>query len=286
MGAESGRATAEQLTGCPHDCADSAADSWPWPLRIYSLSRFNLVRYGKKVEFSGKVQQKPLALLKAVIALGGRNVSAARIIDLIWPDLEPDMSYQTFKTTLHRLRRLLELEQTILFQEGCLTIDQRYCWADSWTFERLAGRVDALRSAHAPDAAPEEMARLTDRALALYSGNFLAEDSGFPWALSTRERLRSKFVRLIINAGYSWEKAGVWHKAAEYYQKGLEIDDLVEEFYQRLLVCYHRLGKRGEALVLYNRCRTVLAQQCITPTARTRAAYEAAISNQPPPDRP
>jgi len=279
MDAGSGFKAADHLTGCPHDCADIEADNWPWPLRIYTLSRFNLVRCGKKVEFAGKVQQKPLAMLKALIALGGRNINAARIIDLIWPDMEPEMSYQSFKTTLHRLRRLLDLEQTIQFQEGCLSIDQRYCWADIWTFERLAGRVDTLRAAHPPDAAPEEMVRLTDRALSLYSGNFLAEDSGFPWALSTRERLRSKFVRLVVNAGYYWEKSGVWHKAAEYYQKGLEIDDLGEEFYQRLLVCYHHLGKRGEALTLYNRCRTVLARQCITPTARTRAAYEAVIND-------
>jgi two-component SAPR family response regulator len=267
------------LTGCPDDFTDIGVNNLPWPLKVYTLSRFSLVRDGRKVEFSGKVQQKPLTMLKVLIALGGRNISAARIMDLIWPDMEPELSHQSFKTTLHRLRRLLNVEQAVQFQEGCLSMDQRYCWADVWTFERLAGRVDTLRSAHPAAAAPEETTRLTDRALSLYSGNFLAEESGFPWALSTRERLRSKFFRLVVNAGYAWERAGVWHKAAEYYQKGLEIDDLVEEFYQRLLVCYRHLGKRGEALVLYNRCRTALAMQCITPAAKTRAAYEAAIND-------
>jgi two-component SAPR family response regulator len=278
MQAENGATSADHLSGWPHDC-DSGTENGQWPLKIYTLSRFSLVRFGKKIEFSGKVQQKPLAILKALIALGGRNISAVRIIDLIWPDMDPELSYQSFKTTLHRLRRLLELEQAVMFQEGCLSIDQRYCWADIWTFERLVGLIDARRSAAAPDAPPEETARLTDRALSLYSGNFLAEESGFPWALSARERLQSKFVRLVANAGYSWEKAGVWHKAAEYYQKGLEIDDQVEEFYQRLLVCYRHLGKKGEALALYSRCRMALALQCITPSARTKAAYEAVLND-------
>jgi len=279
MAAVTGSTPANDLLGCPHDGVDCEVDDRQWPLKIYTLSRFNLVRFDKKIEFSGKVQQKPLAILKALIALGRRNISAGRIIDLIWPDMDPELSYQTFKTTLHRLRRLLELEQAVIFREGCLSIDQRCCWADIWTFERLVGLVDAHRSAATPDALPEEMARLTDRALSLYSGNFLADESGLPWAHSARERLRSKFVRLIVNAGYSWERAGVWHKAAEYYQKGLEIDDLVEEFYQRLLVCYHHLGKRGEALVLYGHCRTVLAMQCLKPTAKTKAAYEAVIND-------
>ena len=278
-GAPPGLTSASRLNGCPHNCSDSGADDWSWPLKVYTLSRFSLVREGRKIEFTGKVQHKPLTMLKALIALGGRNISAARIIDLIWPDMEPELSHQSFKSTLHRLRRLLDLEQVVQFHEGCLSIDQRYCWADIWTFERLVGRVDALRSDHLTGAATKETTRLTDRALSLYSGNFLAEESGFPWALSTRERLRSKFFRLVVNAGYAWERAGVWHKAAEYYQKGLEIDDLAEEFYQRLLVCYNHLGKRGEALVLFNRCRTTLAMQCITPAAKTRAASEAAINS-------
>lgn len=266
-----------ELNSCPQDSLDNESVE-QWPLRIYTLSRFSLVRYGKKVEFTGKVQHKPLTLLKALIALGGRNISAVRIIDLIWPDMDQDLSYQTFKTTLHRLRRLLDLEQAIMYQEGRLSIDQRYCWADIWTFERLAGLIDANRSAGTHDLSAEEIARLTDRALTLYSGNFLTEESTCPWALSTRERLRSKFIRLVVNAGYSWERAGVWHKAAEYYQKGLEIDDLVEEFYQRLMICYRLLGKKGEALALYNRCRKVFAMQCITPSARTKAAYDAVIN--------
>ena len=50
---------ATHLNGCPHDCIDSGADNWSWPLKVYTLSRFSLVRDGRKVEFTGKVQQKP-----------------------------------------------------------------------------------------------------------------------------------------------------------------------------------------------------------------------------------
>ncbi len=241
-------------TNC--DCMETGNRSWP--LKIYVLSRFNIVRNGKTIEFSGKVQQKPLAMLKVLIALGGRNIRVGRIIDLVWPEMESETSHQSFKITLYRLRRLLSHDQVIQFRDGCLSIDQNFCWVDIWEFERMVVRIDALRFANDRDLAPEEMGRLTARALSLYSGNFLV-DSGLPWALSTRERLRSKFVRLVVNSGCYWEQSGAWYKAAECYQKGLEIDDLVEEFYQRLLACYRHLGKRGEALILYNHCRSVLA---------------------------
>lgn len=249
------------------------------PLNIYTFSRFTLVLNGSTVEFAGKVQHKPLAMLKVLIALGGRNIRAPRIIELLWPDTEITDSHQSFKITLHRLRRLLGIEQAIQFQEGCLNLDQRLCWVDVWAFERLVGRVDALRSAYSCDADPEEIVSLTDLALSLYSGHFLIADKGQPWALSTRERLHSKFVRLITNAGYAWEKAGVWHKAAECYQRGLETDDRVEEFYQRLLVCYRQLGKRGEAQLLYDRCRATFALLGIKPSAITRSVYQSVISD-------
>lgn len=254
-------------------------DKWSCPLQIYTFARFNMIRNGALIEFTGKVQQKPLAMLKILIALGGRNIRQTRIIDLLWPEAEKDVANQSHKTTLHRLRRLIGYEQAVQVREGCLSLNQRYCWVDTWSFERMCGMIDTLRADNAPSALPEEAARLADKAMSLYSGHFLVADNGLPWALSTRERLRSKFVRMILNTGYFWEKSYVWHKAAECYQRGLEIDDQVEEFYQRLLACYSRLGKNGEAQLLYDRCRAVLAMLGVKPSTVTKAAYETAISS-------
>lgn len=44
-----------------------ALDEWPWPLKIYTLGRFEIVRDGTPLVFSGKVQKKPLEMLKAEI---------------------------------------------------------------------------------------------------------------------------------------------------------------------------------------------------------------------------
>jgi len=52
----------------------SELESWPWPLKVFTLGRFDLIREDRQVPFSRKVQQKPLSLLKALIALGGKEV--------------------------------------------------------------------------------------------------------------------------------------------------------------------------------------------------------------------
>jgi len=50
-------------------------EHWPWPLKIYMLGRFALIRDEVQLGFSRKAQGKPLKMLKALIAMGGLEVS-------------------------------------------------------------------------------------------------------------------------------------------------------------------------------------------------------------------
>lgn len=121
--------------------------------------------------------------------------------------------------------------------------------------------------------------RLSDKALSLYRGHFLPNDSSHPWALSCRERLRSKFLRLILRAGGHWEQHLQWQKAVEIFQKGIEVNGLAEEFYQHLMVCYHELGQRAEAIATYDRCRTLMLSSLgISPSRKTEDLYRSIMT--------
>jgi hypothetical protein len=88
-------------------------ENWPLPLKIYTLGHFAILKDGQPVQFSRKVQQKPLSVLKALIAFGGKDVREDQIMDALWPEADGDMAHQSFATNLHRLRQLLGYE-TIL----------------------------------------------------------------------------------------------------------------------------------------------------------------------------
>ena len=119
-------------------------ENWPWPLRLITLGRFDILREDESLRFTGKVQRKPLELLKIIISFGGKSVSVDRITDILWPDTEGDMAHQSFETTVHRLRRLLGNDMAIGLQGGQLTLDARYCWVDTWAFERLYEQIESL----------------------------------------------------------------------------------------------------------------------------------------------
>lgn len=253
----------------PVDC-----EKWPWAIRIFTLGRFEIVKDGdpgENVQLTGKVQKKPLEMLKALAANGGREASEEQISDRLWPDANGDAAHSAFSTTLSRLRKILGIEGAIRLQDGKVSINPRYCWVDALAFERVLARLEKLDDT-APAPGEKSVIDLVEKTVALYKGHFLPGDEGQFWTISYRERLRSAFSRLINRAGDRLEKAGLWEKAMDYYQKGLDIDELSEEFYQRLMVCNQELGRHSNAIEVYNRCRKLfLSKMGVEPSAKTRA---------------
>jgi len=245
-------------------------ENWPWPVKLYTLGRFSLLVDDKPLQFFKKMQKKPIEMLKIIISLGGREIKEEEITDLLWPEAEGDAGHSAFTTTMQRLRSLLGNEDAILIKEGKITINPRYCHVDTWAFERLISRADELWK----ENKESEAIQISEKAVSIYKGNYLKEDMMQPYTLSMRERLKGKFTRSLIRTGRYYEDAGNIKKAAEHYQKGMEIDNLCEEICQRLMLCYQRLGLKAEAITTYNRCRNAMTAMLNTePSARTREIY-------------
>ncbi len=105
----------------------AVSEAWPWPLRIITLGRFEVLKDGKRAGTGRKVQHRPLMLLKALIAFGGSEVPEEKITDLLWPDSDGDAAHSAFSTTLQRLRSLAGSEKALLLQERRLSLDPRFC---------------------------------------------------------------------------------------------------------------------------------------------------------------
>ena len=91
-----------------------------------------------------------------------------------------------------------------------------------------------------------------------------------------RERLHRRFLRAVARLARHWEDAGEWPDAIEWYERGLAVDELTEDFYRRQMHCYQRLGRQAEAVVVYQRCRRTLETLLgVAPSAETEALRKA-----------
>ena len=251
-------------------------DGYAWPVMIYTLGRFSLLLKGQPADFGRKVPHKPLEFLKTLISLGGRDVSASNMTSALWPDADGDTDQRSFDTTLYRLRKILDDDRILTLRDGRLSLDSRYCWVDVWAFERLLGQVQRISSRDATGRDAARLDRLTDRIFGLYQHHFLAREDMAVWSVSLRERLRSKFIHNLLDVGRYWETHGFWDRAMQCYRKGLEVDDLIEVFYQRLMICSLEMNRISEGMMAYRRCRQILSIVLgLQPEPKTESLYIA-----------
>ena len=252
-------------------------ETWPWPLKVFTLGRFEIVVNERPVQFSGKAQRKPLALLQALIALGGHRVREDRLTEVLWPDADGDAAHQALSTTLHRLRRLLGHEGALVRHDGTISLVHGHCWVDLWAVERMTARAEsAIGRSPVRDHEWAASVRWTDRAVTLYRGEFLTGDPAMPWAAAAGDRLRERLLRQLRKLGHLWESIGDWEEAAQCYERAVEINDCAEEFYRRLMLAYQRLDRRSDAILAYQRCRKQLSAVLgIAPSAETEGLHRS-----------
>ncbi|MBI1397848.1 MAG: hypothetical protein GC151_17890 [Betaproteobacteria bacterium] len=232
-----------------------SSEAWPWAVRIYTLGRFEIQVNGQPLRFSGKAPRKPLALLKAIIAYGCRDVPVSRLMDALWPDEQGDAAKQAFWVTMVRLRKLLQTADAISVTDARVSLNAAICWTDAQAFESMITGLP--RPSGTSERAETEDG--TRRALTLYGGPFLPADVEESWSTRRRLRLSSLFTAAMENAGAGHEASEDWSAAIDCYRRGLEADDLVEAFYIGQMRCFLALGRHAEGLAVFRRLRPILS---------------------------
>ena len=123
-------------------------------------------REGEPLQLATTAQRRPIELLQALIATGGRDASADELADAMWPDAEGPEAKRCLDTTLHRLRKLLAVKGAVVMGQSRLCLDRRLIWLDTWAFERALAETTCLASQQT-----EQLQQTANRILALYRGS-------------------------------------------------------------------------------------------------------------------
>lgn len=241
--------------------------AWPWRINIITLGRFNILRNSQQLQFPAKAPKKGLMLLKLLIAAGGEAVSIDKLQEYLWPDSDGDMAYRSFVTTLHRLRKILGIEDVILFRDGHLSINRGLCQIDAHAFTSLLDEGDQHFSL--------DQIKLIEQAVMLYHGDFLP-DLMESWTISYRKQLRNRFVKAIRLLGEHSLTEQAYNHGVNWFERGLEVDCLAEPLYRGLIRCHLAAGHHAEAVLAYRRCQTLLRLQLqIEPSRETTELLNA-----------
>jgi len=197
-----------------------------------------------------------LELLAAIVAFGGEAVPVARLTDALWPEADGDQAQENFKKSLARLRKMIGIENAILWQDGKITLNRDLCWVDALTFETLAKQADA----RVANTRRQDTGDIDKSALALYRGPFLGLEAIPEWAQPYQAELRRRWTRLLARRSDQSESMIGAQDMVRELEAAIDVDPVSEPLYQRLIPLLLAQGRRSEAVAQYDRCRAALAR--------------------------
>lgn len=229
-------------------------------------------RAGREVPASAWLRRGAAkTLVKLLATRPEHRLHREEILEILWPEADPDSALNRFGKALHAARRALEPTLPIRSPSSYLTVENdllslntEHVWIDADHFQMLAAR--ALASL---DVAAFE------KALAAYRAELLPEDRYEDWAATPREALAGLRLRLLQAYARVLEQRGDYDRAAGLLRQVLELDPLQEEVHRNLMRLYASSGSRHQALRQYHACREVLrAELDADPEPETDALHD------------
>jgi hypothetical protein len=172
----------------------AAPERWPWAVRVRVLGDFEVVRDEQPWTAGRSGSRKPVELLQALAALGGREVPEHPLAEALWPDSEGDARQHALETTVYRLRRLLGPE-LVLQRQRRISLAPSLCGVDVVHLETRL-RASLAELGRPGPAAPDRVRAEAAAVVALYRGSLLpALDAA--WAVDARTRVRRMLGRWL-----------------------------------------------------------------------------------------
>jgi len=225
-------------------------------LRIYCFGRFRLYRPYETEEIPAKEwgSMKAKQILACLVVKDPKRIGVTRdkLVDAIWPEIDPQSLGNTFHVTLSHLRKAIGKErgEYLLSQTGVYRLNwEGKVWSDVGEFLSCldnAFRFQKEQKLHLMDSEYQKAAEL-------YSSNLL-EDFYERWAEEARDEYREKYNIVFWRLARStWEKSD-YEKCIHYLQSLLLADPADEEAHRMIMLSYALLGSRTSAIRQFKVC--------------------------------
>ena len=245
-------------------------------VRVHLAGRLSLEVDGVRVDqpqFPGQQGRLAFAYL---VSERGRPVARSELAEVLWPKTLAPSWDSALSAIVSKLRAVISgtgLDGSAVLGTSAGCYELRFpgdAWvdlevaADSIHEAEVALRNGDSRAAYGPSAIAHHIARRP----------LLAGDDS-PWADAKRDKLRGILVRALECRAevYLWNKEHTL--AVEAAKDVVALEPFRETAHQLLMRAHAASGNSAEALLAYERCRKLLAEELgVDPSRATKAIHE------------
>ena len=182
----------------------------------------------------------------------GRQLSRARLADLLWEEADEGSGRRNLSTTLWRVRTAFKESDGVKIVAAddtlALACDSKVLDVD---VERFNGLI-AERN-----GSDEERLSALQAAEGLYKGDLL-EGYDTPWVEEDRRYYAACYRDVLQSISALLLESDDYESCIQYLEKLLRCDPLSDETTSKLMLAYHLTGRRSTALALYDRFKSIL----------------------------
>ena len=249
-------------------------------LAVYCLGPFRVYQDDRLIAEWDSLKGR--AILKYLIAHRETPIVRDILMDLFWPNADPEAARRNLHQAIYSLRQTLRRGradfQHVQFQEECYLLNpEMEIWVD---WEEFQGHVQAARRLETAGQRAKAMA-VYGIAESLYQGDFLEEDLYEDWPRVQREHMRAMYCDLVDRLSAHYLQQGAHNAAIALCQKLLTQDNCNEDAHRRLMACYLAQGQRHLAVRQYQCCIQALQEELdLAPAKETTALYRRIVANK------
>lgn len=212
-------------------------------------------------------------LLSYLVYNWNRMVSIDELICVLDNDRKDSAPIAALRTTLHRVRRVIEPLEKRIGQSLIITENGMYGWNPKVKISLDVVEFETMCRANlSEDAVGAECFK---RTLALYRGDFLAELAAEQWVEPKAEYYRDIYLSAVEDAVPVCMKEGLSREAVDYCRNAIHISPYSESMYCCLMQAYAALGDNESAAKTYEKLRALLYEDLgIIPGEEARRIYQ------------
>lgn len=255
-------------------------------LEIHCFGALELSVDGARVAPAAIRRKRVLTLLGILLTHHDKPQCKDALIEMLWPDADPEVRTGQLHVLVHELRKLIEPHRRsgnwlyVRSQADRYVFDtQSFCWIDTLEFRTLLELGRKAEAAHEAQAAIGAY----EAAAELYRGDYMQDEPFDDWCGPAREQFREDCLDLLNRLSALWGGLARWDRSAACSRRALLLDPLREEIHRALMYALWAAGRRDEAVRQYEACVHLLRERLdLAPLPETEQLF-ARIRTTPGP---
>jgi DNA-binding SARP family transcriptional activator len=243
-------------------------------LVVYCLGPFRVYQDNHLITEWESLKAK--SIFKYLVAHQGNPIVKDVLMDVFWPDAEPEAARRNLHQAVYSLRKTLKQRRPdfpyVWFEGDCYLLNpDTPLWLDFEQFKQHCRDGQRMEAAGQLADAIEKYGI----AESLYQGDFLEEDPYEDWPKAQRRRLRTLYLQMADRLSEYYVRHRDLAAAIVLCRKILILDSCCEEAHRRLMRCYLGQGQRHLAIRQYETCVQTLRDELdLAPSEETLALYQ------------